>query len=155
MSEEISTRDQKIKIYSTTIFNIHHISAYRKGEADFAVGEYDSQEYGNLLKGIWEKYLDLGEIPKLLLQPLSDEGLTTETLHYIAQSGFWAPGTRETLNEQREQFVYWLQSQRGKISIKLGDYLSFDETRGFYPALDNILSSHLGRKQNQKVPMAH
>ena len=122
------------KKYHLSVFNI------RKGET-IAEGSWSMDEYGILIKRLWEAYINSREKPKLLGQTLSDKGLAAETLHYIAPNVFFLPHCGP-LDDSRECFLYWLKSESPRIRKRIGknefDYLNRE--------LETILRMHLERK---------
>jgi hypothetical protein len=151
MSQEISTIEGKI-ITSFALDGKFYLSAHTKDKVPthflFMMAnsqkEYAYQEYGTLLKNLWENYLNKGEKPKLLELTLTDNGLIDETLHYIAPGGFWGRGP---LDESHKSFLDWLNSQREKIRARINneDFMYLESN------LDNFIQQHLYRKRGGNI----
>ena len=151
MSESISTIEGK-GITSFASNGKFYLSAHDENNAPshflFMVAgsqkEYTYQEYGILLKTLWENYLNKREKPKLLELTLTDAGLINETLHYIAPGSFWGRGS---LDDEHESFLYWLKSQDGKIRVIVSneDFVYFERN------LEDYIQAHLIRKKGGNI----
>jgi len=142
MSEELSTICEDITIHSMASSGKYHLSVYKKDEGKIAENSWSMDEYGGLIRTLWENYLKTEEKPKLLGQTLNNEGFITETLHYIAPGVFFCPdGPR--LDGSRESFLYWLKAEARNIRLRIGE----QEFSYLDRELEAILKKHLERRE--------
>ena len=113
MSEELSTTDKDVTIHSLATGESYHLTFYRNRKK-ISENSWSVNEYGILIKKMWEDYLKKEEKPVILGQTLSDEGFVEETLHYIAPNSFSAPNG-PVLDHSHESFLYWLKSNSNSI----------------------------------------
>ncbi len=148
MSEEISTLEEGKVITSLAAFGEYRLAVHDKDNVPnhfLFIGSdkaYGYEEYCDVLRALWEGFVDKCERPKLLGLPISDYGFVEETLHCIAPGG-WGSPSAPPLAPCRESFVYWLISKSPEIQATIGqnefDYLNRE--------LESILQIHLGSKQ--------
>ena len=142
MSLEITTTDPKITIDSLASMGKYLLSSHKKGGGMLAEREIPNEEYGEIIKNLWIGFLEKGEDPRLLEQPLDNAGFIGETLHYIAPDGFYS-NPEFILEEQRENLVYWLMSNLGPIQ----EIFAPHEVSYLREGLEVILTRHIKRKQ--------
>ncbi len=137
MSELLPTTCGK-KIGSIAYNGRYHLCV-KKGEK-IIEESYSMEDYGSLIKKLWEDYLK-GEESKLLGCALSNEGLVIETIHYLGPNIFSAIDG-PVLDKNRESVLYWLKSQYQNIQARIGDNFNFLNRE-----LNGILQTHLERKK--------
>lgn len=141
MSEQISTLDDKVCIRSFVDREGFGLSIMHKDRGKIGYEEFSWEDYEVLLRGLWDGYLTSGQKPRVAGQTLSDNGLVTETLHFIAPGSFSDP-LGSTLRPNQESFIYWLKLQYSRILTTIDkeafQYLDRE--------LDSILRINLERK---------
>lgn len=141
MSKTYTTLDRKVHIRSMSDWDGFGLSVNHKERGKIAYIEYPWQEYGMKLRQFWEDLITKGKRPEIAGHKLSDDGLVTATLHYIAPGSFTQPAG-PTLPSDQESFIYWLKSQGPRISqIIYQGAFEFLESE-----LDTILRMNLERK---------
>ncbi|MCK4670501.1 MAG: hypothetical protein KAT43_04820 [Nanoarchaeota archaeon] len=141
MSKFLSTLDGKVTIKSCADWEGFGLSVLHEEKGKIDYKEFSWHEYGILLRQAWEEYITKGQKPELAGHTLSDDGLVTETLHYIAPNSFTHPAG-PTLPSDQESFIYWLKSQSPRISQIINEQ-AFDFLDS---ELDVILRMNLERK---------
>lgn len=145
MSEHLLTLDEKVFIRSFADREGFGLSVIHKDRGKLAYEERSWEEYGPLLKQLWENYIKNGQKPQLIGYMLSDDGLVTETLHYIAPGSFSDP-LGALLQLEQESFIYWLNSKKPNISARIDS----EAFRYLDRELDSILQIHLERKERNR-----
>jgi hypothetical protein len=123
MSEHIELLDERKVITSFAGNGKYFLAVHNKKDAPYhflamldSDKEYSDEEYCNVLKDLWDKYIHNDEKPKLLEQTLSNEGFIVETLHCIAPG---AEGRQSPLLPFRKSFAYWLELNLPKMVGKI------------------------------------
>lgn len=135
MSLEIETLRKGVSIISlASLDERYYLEARDDRNNPLGRASYSFREYRELIKTLWENYLDKEEIPKLLDFPLSDSGIIGETLHCIAHDNFYVNNSF-FLDEDSESLLYWLKLNQGKVREKIGEKL--------FEVLDSVLDEIL------------
>ncbi len=143
MSEDIQTINDDIIVDSLASNGKYHLSSFKKGVGMLKEISYPYEEYGILIRKLWEDLLERNIKPQLLEQTLTDDGFGIETLHYIAPNSFYFPTDDFILDWGRESLTYWLKLQSPNIK-KLFSPALF---RGFDRSLNEIIRINITRKE--------
>ena len=92
-----------------------------------------------MLKNIWSDYISSqGVMPSLLGHDIGKVGLTSETLHYIANDQFFFGSCR--LSPDQESMLNWIRAINEDVATKLGE----PDFTDFNGSLDRISKHHYG-----------